>query len=202
MPSPGKVGTSPPRVFAIDVESQTRPSGSPIRSHHHHRDTYDGDLVPRPCGEFPETSTVGGNMKVTFKVLASDGPWSAEHHSRQGPQPFCMDPMRRHVLLPNACSLFLPVGSIGCYGLCSCTAKHLAVNFGQLALVALQSFLLGCPHKVFQRNFRTCVQDLNYRVRNNAKSSERITLLYKVSGYLLPGHLSVLVSRQPNWPSI
>ena len=38
-------------------------------------------------------------------------------------------------------------------------------------------------------------QDLNYRVRNNAKSSERITLLHKVSGYLLPGHLSALVSN-------
>jgi hypothetical protein len=37
-------------------------------------------------------------------------------------------------------------------------------------------------------------QDLNYRVRNNAKTSERITLLHKVSGYLLPGHLSALVS--------
>ena len=31
-------------------------------------------------------------------------------------------------------------------------------------------------------------------MRNNAKTSERITLLHKVSGYLLPGHLSALVS--------
>ena len=67
MPSPGKPGPSPPRIIAIDVESQGRPAGTPYKGHHA-RDTYDGDLVPRPCGEFSASPTLGGNMKVTFKV--------------------------------------------------------------------------------------------------------------------------------------
>ena len=68
MPSPGKPGPSPSRVIAIDVESQQAvPAGSPFKGHHA-RNTYDGDLVPRPCGDFSASSMLGGNMKVTFKV--------------------------------------------------------------------------------------------------------------------------------------
>ena len=36
-------------------------------------------------------------------------------------------------------------------------------------------------------------QDLTYRVTNNANNKEKIVLLNKVTGFLLPGHLSALV---------
>jgi hypothetical protein len=36
-------------------------------------------------------------------------------------------------------------------------------------------------------------QDLTYRVTNNANKKEKIVLLNKVTGFLLPGHLSALV---------
>lgn len=38
-----------------------------------------------------------------------------------------------------------------------------------------------------------CLQDLTYKVTSNANSKLRLTLLHKVSGFLLPGHLSALV---------
>lgn len=70
MPSPYKPGPAPPTVIAIDVESQQAVPAGTLYKGHHHRDTYDGDLVPRPCGELSASSMLGGNMKVTFKVRA------------------------------------------------------------------------------------------------------------------------------------
>lgn len=71
-PTPQKAGASPPRVIAIDVESQGRPSGTPYRSGHHPRETYDGDSFPRPPLDFSEVGQLTNSMKVTFKVSTSE----------------------------------------------------------------------------------------------------------------------------------
>ena len=120
----------------------------------------------------------------------------------RGPCPAAMELMRRHALLPKVSCLFqFHVGSVGYNGVSWCPCQtSCCIRLGHMALEALHSFLLECSLQSISTQACTCVQDLNYRVRNNAKSSERITLLYKVSGYLLPGHLSVLVSRQPFRP--
>ena len=102
MPSPQKPGASPPTVIAIDVESQQAiPAGTPFKGHHH-RDTYDGDLVPRPCGELSASSMLGGNMKVTFKVRAVR--CGCKGHDKGGPSMLSF----LAVLVPQCCPCIMP----------------------------------------------------------------------------------------------
>ncbi|EIE26352.1 hypothetical protein COCSUDRAFT_39467 [Coccomyxa subellipsoidea C-169] len=100
--TPSKPGSSPRPIISIDVESQTRPVGTPYRGGHHPRLTYDGDIVKSALDDYCGAGPLNGGMKVTFK-------------------------------------------------------------------------------------------DLNYRVRSNSKRGDCITLLHKVSGFLLPANLTALM---------
>lgn len=68
MPTPPKPGASPRHVISIDVESQTRPVGTPIRGGHQPRLTYDGDIFK--SADISGATALNGGMKVTFKVRA------------------------------------------------------------------------------------------------------------------------------------
>ena len=39
------------------------------------------------------------------------------------------------------------------------------------------------------------LQDLTYKVRNNNNRRQKVTLLYKISGFFVPGELTALVWR-------
>ncbi len=69
--TPSKPGSSPRPIISIDVESQTRPVGTPYRGGHHPRLTYDGDIVKSALDDYCGAGPLNGGMKVTFKVRAS-----------------------------------------------------------------------------------------------------------------------------------